>query len=155
AALLLGAVVTVDLARADVPWIIYEDYQDQYASNPIIDILKDQPWQHRVVVFPPLMRQQQLDQLERIYQGLWLQKHFQYYNVQALDLSQEPRPPADKEAYLEAFSSRAVKRVTPSAKLEKLVNAGVENDPRFKDERVGKLSQSLSQISAHVFDEQA
>jgi len=155
AAVLLGAVVTVDLARADVPWITFEDYQDQYASNPIIDTLKDKPWEHRVVVFPPLMRSPQLEQLERIYQGLWLQKHFQYYNIQALDMAQEPRPPADKEAYLEALSPRAVKRLTPPEKLAKLVDAGVANDPRFKDERVPKFLQSLSQINPRELDEQS
>jgi len=155
AVLLLGAVVVVDLARADVPWITFEDYQDQYASNPVIDILKDKPWEHRVVVFPRMMRNQQLEQLQYFYQVLWLQKHFQYYNVQSLDMSQEPRPPADKEAYLEALSPRVVKRATPPDKLAKLVDAGVTNDSRYKDERVPKLLQSLSQINPHDFDEQS
>ncbi len=104
AAVLLGVIVTIDLARADVPWIHHYDYQDQYASNPIIDILKDKPWEHRVAVFPPLMQNQQLDILQNVYRGIWLQHHFQYYNIQALDMSQEPRPPADKEAYLKAVA---------------------------------------------------
>src|SRR5207247_2459001 len=52
AVLLLGVVVTVDLARADKPWIQHYDYQDQYVSNPILDLLKEKSWEHRTVVFP-------------------------------------------------------------------------------------------------------
>src|SRR5207248_7984524 len=138
------------------PWIQYYDYPDQYASNPVLDILKDKPWEHRVTAFPVAMMQNQpLQILNQVYMGVWLQHHFQYYNIQALDMSQEPRPPADKEAYLEAFSPKAVKRVTPPEKLNKLVTAGVENDPRYKDQRVTNLVQSLSQTYAHAFDEQA
>jgi hypothetical protein len=52
-------------------------------------------------------------------------------------------------------SPRAVKRLTPPDKLAKLVDAGVSNDPRFKDERVPKLFQTLSQINPHEFVEQS
>ena len=31
----------------------------------------------------------------------WLQNIFQYYNIQSLDVAQDPRPPADKVEYLE------------------------------------------------------
>ncbi len=105
AAVLLGVVLVIDLARADVPWIRHYDYQAQYASNPIIDILKEKPWQQRVTVFPAgMMPNQQLQQLNQFYFGLWLQHHFQYYNIQSIDMAQEPRPPADKTAYLKAVS---------------------------------------------------
>jgi hypothetical protein len=102
AAVVLGLVVTLDLGRADSPWIRHYDYEEQYASNPILDILKDQPWQHRVAVLPPLVQNQQINILESVYKGLWLQHHFQYYNIQSVDMSQEPRPPANKKAYLAA-----------------------------------------------------
>ena len=52
AAVLLGVLVTIDLARSDVPWIQHYDYRDQYVSNPILDVLKDKSFEHRTVVFP-------------------------------------------------------------------------------------------------------
>ena len=117
AAVLLGVVVTVDLARSDVPWIQHYDYRDQYVSNPILDVLKDKSWEHRTVVFPLQLAQaiaakgalnsqqfQQLAILDNIYRVVWLQKHFQYYNIQSLDMAQDPRPPEDKKAYLAAVT---------------------------------------------------
>src|SRR2546427_5762721 len=51
-----------------------------------------------------MMQSQQLNILDSVYKALWIQHHFQYYNIQSLDMSQEPRPPADKEAYLKAVT---------------------------------------------------
>ena len=48
--LLLGAILVADLFRANAPWIIYYDYAEKYASNPVLDLLRDQPQEHRVAV---------------------------------------------------------------------------------------------------------
>ena len=50
--ILLGALLLVDLGRADLPWIIHWDYQQKYASNPIMDVLRDKPYEHRVAGLP-------------------------------------------------------------------------------------------------------
>jgi hypothetical protein len=108
AIVLLGLLVTVDLARANQPWIIYWNYPRKYASNPIIDLLKEKPYEGRVVAPSPLSSAQgiQLDYLTRQFLQLygieWVQHHFQYYNIQSIDVAQDPRPPADKKAYLKA-----------------------------------------------------
>ena len=47
--ILLGALLIVDLGRANLPWITHWDYKQKYASNPIVDILRDKPYEHRVV----------------------------------------------------------------------------------------------------------
>jgi len=47
--LLLGAVMLVDLGRANLPWITHWDYKQKYASNPVVDMLRDKPYEHRVV----------------------------------------------------------------------------------------------------------
>jgi hypothetical protein len=105
AALLLGALLTIDLARADTPWIKPYDYAEQYASNPIIDVLRREPWLHRVAVFPSsMLRHPQLEVINSVWRGPWLQWLCQYYNIQSTDMSQEPRPPAEKAAYLNAVS---------------------------------------------------
>jgi hypothetical protein len=108
AAVLLGLIVVVDLGRANQPWIKYWDYAEKYATNPILDKLKEKPYEHRVAGLPrwftPIFNlpqqlagpQQYLDQLYTIE---WAQHHFLYYNIQSLDVVQMPRVPADLAAY--------------------------------------------------------
>src|SRR4029079_5206112 len=45
---LLGVLLVVDFARANTPWILYWDYQEKYATNPVLDQLRDKPYEHRV-----------------------------------------------------------------------------------------------------------
>ncbi len=101
---LLGFLLVVDLSRANSHWIKFYDYRDKYASNPIVDILKEKPYQHRVVL-PPLQGGREYAMLQQVYMVEWIQHHFPYYNVQSLDVSQEPRMPADKLAYRTALIS--------------------------------------------------
>ena len=49
--ILLGALLLADLGRANLPWIVHWNYPQKYATNPIIDILRDKPYEHRVIVF--------------------------------------------------------------------------------------------------------
>ena len=51
-AVLLGLLLVVDLGRANQPWVVYWDYQEKYASNPIIDRLREKPYEHRVTMLP-------------------------------------------------------------------------------------------------------
>src|SRR6185437_13860088 len=44
----LGSLLVIDLGRANVPWIVYWNYKEKYARNPVIDQLLDKPWEHRV-----------------------------------------------------------------------------------------------------------
>ena len=52
-----------DLGRADLPYIIHWDYKQKYdidpanpanSTNPIINFLRDKPYEHRVAYVPPL-----------------------------------------------------------------------------------------------------
>src|SRR5262249_37569621 len=45
---LLALVLVADLARANRPWIVYYDYLERYASNPVLDIIRKEPFEHRV-----------------------------------------------------------------------------------------------------------
>ncbi len=107
---LLGLVLTVDLWRADKPWIVYWDYKYKYATNPVLDILRDKPYEARVVAPSQLSDPRALQQagglsylFPQLYAIEWVQHHFQYYNIQSIDVAQDPRPPADKMAYLQAM----------------------------------------------------
>jgi hypothetical protein len=108
--LLLGLLLVVDMGRANLPYVIHWDYKQKYASNPIIDFLRDKPYEHRVIGLP-FPSQQHLpfydDYWSDLYRIEWVQHHFPYYNIQSLDLVQRPRVPADEEAYELALAPRS------------------------------------------------
>jgi len=105
--ILLGAFLVVDLGRADLPYIIHWNYIQKYdvdpanhanSTNPIINLLRDKPYEHRVA---DLRSDSDFEQLYRIE---WAQHQFPYYNIQSLDIVQQSREPADLEAYQSAFA---------------------------------------------------
>lgn len=103
--ILLGALLVVDLGRTDLPFIIHQDYREKYASNPIIDLLKDKPYEHRVAYgLPrPLETPGQFQLFSELYRIEWMQHHFPYYNIQSLDIVQMARGAADWAAFDDTF----------------------------------------------------
>jgi len=95
---LLGLFVVADLGRANQPWILTWDYEQKYATNPIIDFLRNKPYEHRVALLP-LRAPPSLDLVNQLYRIEWAQHHFLYYNVQSLDVVQMPRVPEDLAAF--------------------------------------------------------
>ncbi len=121
AGLLLGLLLVVDLARADRPWIIYWDWPQKYAStpnarNPIIDLLRAKPYEHRVAALPAWLPKafrlpKQLAAAEQFFNGQlytieWMQHLFQYYDIQSLDIVQMSRMPADLKVFEGALQPR-------------------------------------------------
>ena len=102
ATVLFGLLLVVDLGRANAPWIIYYDYQEKYASNPVIDFLRAKPYEARVIT-PRFKLPDQFQTLAAVANE-WLQHHYQYYNIQSLDVVQMPRVPEDMRAYQTALS---------------------------------------------------
>lgn len=99
---MLGVLVVVDLGRANLPWIIYWDSQEKYASNPIIDVLRQEPFEHRVALLPSPVQEPAREPdalLGVLYRIEWLQHVLPYYNVQSLDVVQMPRKPWDLAAF--------------------------------------------------------
>ena len=114
--ILLGLLLVVDLGRANQPWIIAWNYAEKYATNPIIDFLRKQPYEHRVAGLPRWILQvfqvpQQLakdeEEVRQLYNIEWAQHHFLYYNIQSLDLIQLPRMPEDLRSYEAKFSPQS------------------------------------------------
>ena len=105
AVFLIGALVVMDLARADTQWIVYYNYKDKYATNPIIEKLREKPHEYRVTAeLMPLSRGFLLPGYAgQLYYAEWLQHHFQYYRIQSLDIIQLPREPEFDRAYMSAF----------------------------------------------------
>jgi hypothetical protein len=102
---ILLVVLIVDLGHANLPWVVYWDYQYKYASNPVIDFLKVKPYEHRVAALP-FRAPPELSLLEQMYRIEWQQQHFYYYNIQALDIVQMPRQPVDLKAFEGALDFR-------------------------------------------------
>jgi len=102
--ILLGVLLVVDLSRANLPWIIYWNYKEKYAPNPVTEFLRDKPYEHRVSMLP-FRPPQQLALLGEVYRIEWAQHHFQYYNIQSLDIIQMPRMPVDYVAFETAMAS--------------------------------------------------
>ena len=106
--ILLGALLIFDLGRADLPYIVHWDYAQKYeigTLNPIVDFLKDNPYEHRVAILPFRMPEQ-FQVFDELYRIEWAQHHFPYYNIQSLDIVQMSRMPADLAAYEGALVMR-------------------------------------------------
>ena len=99
-AVLLGLILVVDLGLADVPWVKYWDYKQKYASNPVIDLMRDKPYEHRVAMLPF----DSPPEFSQLYGIEWTQHHFLYYNIQSLDVIQMSRVASDWAAYRNALS---------------------------------------------------
>jgi len=104
----LGAMLVLDLGRADLPWIIHWDYKQKYevgSLNPIVNFLRDKPYEHRVAILP-FHPPQQLELFNDLYRIEWSQQLFPYYNIQSLDIIQMPRISEDLAAYDNALVFR-------------------------------------------------
>ena len=99
--ILLVLLLVADLGLANQPWIIYWNYQDKYASNPIIDLLRDKPYEHRVAI-DPVGLPPQLKLFGQLYRAEWLQHQLPFYNIQSFDVVEMPRMPEDLLAFVKA-----------------------------------------------------
>jgi len=114
----LGLILVLDLGRADWPWVTVWDYQQKYASNPIVDQLRDKPYEHRVADMPREFLEPEFQKafgssnptaqtdylMYQVYSREWSQHLFTFYNIQSLDIVQLPRKPADLKAFEEALT---------------------------------------------------
>jgi hypothetical protein len=100
----LGLVLVLDLVRANTPWVITYDYEQKYASNPIVDFLKDKSYLHRASVL------QSQSPFNSLYEYLWKQHLFQYYDIQSLDIIMLPRPPIEYAGFEPALRPHPLRR---------------------------------------------
>ncbi|HEY2953222.1 MAG TPA: hypothetical protein VGK40_11590 [Verrucomicrobiae bacterium] len=110
----LGLLVLVDLWRADRPWILHYDYARKYAGNPVIDTLRDKPYEHRVTAPPflantPALRGSLAGNWYSYHYSEWLQHHYPFYQIQTIDFAQMPRAALDfQEMRMNTFSQTNV-----------------------------------------------
>ena len=103
----LGALLVLDLGRANAPFIVYWDWPQKYASNEVLDFLRHKPYEQRVAILP-FPFPQQFSLLDSLYRIEWVQHHFQYYKIQSLDVVQMPRVPEDLAAFQGAMARAGV-----------------------------------------------
>ncbi|MGZ8900491.1 MAG: YfhO family protein, partial [Limisphaerales bacterium] len=123
---IIGALLIIDLVPANKPWVVYYDYKQRYASNPIIDFLKENAHEHRVTArYAPFSSQHLVDQSTAMFMSvanMWLQHHFQYYNVQSLEPVQMPRPPALDEQFFTTLLPGGTRPITTLSRMWELSN---------------------------------
>jgi hypothetical protein len=103
----LAALLVADLGLANQPWIVYWNYPEKYASNPVIDRLRDKPYEHRVALVP-LEMIPQLAILGKLYKLEWMQQQFPRYNIQSFELVEMSRPPEDLSAFIAMINATNV-----------------------------------------------
>ncbi len=112
---LFGAFLIFDLGRADLPYVIHWDYKQKYevgSLNPIVDFLRNKPYEYRVAILP-FHPPEGLELFDQLYRIEWTQHLFLYYNIHCLDIIQMPRMPQDLKSYLEALSPRGTAETLP------------------------------------------
>lgn len=98
----LGVLLVADLARANLPWIVYFNYQERYQTNRVIDVLRNQAYEHRVSILPVNFPKKS-PSFDRIYNKEWIPHVFPYYNVQSFEVVQLRRVPEDLLAFSKAL----------------------------------------------------
>jgi len=71
-AILIGLLLVVDLGRANAPWVITWNWVQKYGTNPVIDFLREKPYEHRAAVLP-FHPPGQLGLLNQLYDVEWKQ----------------------------------------------------------------------------------
>ena len=144
----LGLLLTVDLARANAPWIVYWNYQEKYLGNPVIELLKQTPHENRVQSLP-FQIGKEFSVFQQLYGLEWTQHLFPYNDIQTLDITQEPRSTAENKAYREALMGSGNHIV----RLWELTNTrfffGVSN-PNFITSLGAQLDPGRSRFRVHT-----
>jgi len=104
AAAIFGVFLALDLGSANSQWIVFFDYRDQNATNPIVDSLREKSYEHRVTLLP-VRSPNGATMLEKVYRADWELHQFPFYDIQTLDISQLPRTPEDIAAFNKTFDA--------------------------------------------------
>jgi hypothetical protein len=95
----LGLFLVLDLALANRPWIKEVNYKEKYATNPLVEVLRQKPHEHRVTLLHGLGVPRELQLFQAWLQGTWVgdwsQLLFPYFNIQILDVTQLSRRPEE------------------------------------------------------------
>jgi hypothetical protein len=120
----LSAITICDLYRADVPWIRYYNYKEKYSLNPVTEILRQKPWEQRVVARTSPIGPYDLS-TDQNFGGVnhwWLENDFPYNDIESLEIDQAPRMPLLDGSYLGNFLVRSRTDPSPATRMWQLTN---------------------------------
>jgi hypothetical protein len=121
---LLSAIMICDLYRADTPWVRYYNYKEKYSLNPVVEILRQKPWEHRVASRTSPIGPYDLS-ADQNFGGVnhwWLENDFPYNDIQSLEIDQAPRMPQLDSSYLNNFIVHSARDPSPATRLWQLTN---------------------------------
>jgi hypothetical protein len=108
------------LIPANQPWVVAVHWTEKYESSPVLEFLADRSYEHRVAIFPldrfvdvrklPREIAYTYSLLAQLYTFEWTQHLFQFYNIQSLDIIQEPRVAADKASFESVMLATPLRR---------------------------------------------
>lgn len=96
---LLGLLFLTDFGLANYRWVVFWNYKDKYASNPVVDRLRDKPYEHRAVL-APINWPPNTAFFPRLYKDEWLEQLLPYYNIQTFDIIEMSRIPLDFSTFV-------------------------------------------------------
>jgi hypothetical protein len=140
----LSAIMICDLSRADLPWVRYFNYKQKYSMNPVVELLRKDPWEHRVVSRTSPMGGYDLGGSDQNFGALchwWLENDYPYNDIESLEIDQAPRMPLLDKNYIPNFAPHSQNDLTPVLRLWKLTNTRYI----FADARLEALLNQLAQ----------
>jgi hypothetical protein len=118
---LLGAIMICDLSRADIPWIRYYNYKEKISMNPVVDLLRREPWEHRVNsrIWPA--GNYMTPSLTYLCHW-WLENDYPLNDIESLEIDQAPRMPLLDSSYLNIFNVTSERDIPRAIRLWQLTN---------------------------------
>jgi hypothetical protein len=117
----LAAIMICDLSRADMPWIRYYNYKEKMSPNPVVDLLKHEPWEHRVNSRTwPAGGYMTPDLTGPCH--WWIENDYPFNDIETLEIDQAPRMATLESEYLGRFVLTSSKDLSPMTRLWRLTN---------------------------------
>jgi hypothetical protein len=99
--------------------------QGKVSPNPVVDFLRQKPWEHRVVSRTSPMGPYDLggngSQFRRPCHW-WLENDYPFNDIESLEIDQAPRMPVLDSSYLGNFLVRSRTDLSPATRLWQLTN---------------------------------
>ena len=119
----LGAIMILDLNRANAPWVRYYDYTQKYSMNPVVDFLRHDPWEHRVMSrFSPTGAYIPGDGNLGGLCHWWIENDYLANNIESLEIDQAPRLPDLDRNYINTFAGWSQQDLSPPVRMWRLTN---------------------------------
>jgi hypothetical protein len=129
----LSAIMICDLSRADLPWIRYYNYHQKYSMNPVVDFLRQDPWEHRVASRLSPIGAYDIGGSDGRFGQLahwWLENDYPFNDIQSLEIDQSPRMAVMESSYIGDFNARSAADLSPAA--YQWVTSHSQQDPLWR-----------------------